>query len=68
MATKTRVVLRLAQLLLLCGLLAGALAAQQKPEDIPDAPSAVASDPTAAATQPAARGGRGDHAGYAAGG
>ncbi len=41
MATKTRVVLRLAQLLLLCGLLAGALAAQQKPEDIPDAPSAV---------------------------
>ena len=41
MARKTSAVLRLGLLLLLWGLLAGALAAQQKPEDIPDAPSAV---------------------------
>ncbi len=41
MARKTSAVLRLGLALLLWGLLAGALAAQQKPEDIPDAPSAV---------------------------
>ncbi len=41
MATKTSAVLRLGLPLLLWGLLAGTMAAQQKPEDIPDAPSAV---------------------------
>ena len=41
MATKISAVLRLGLPLLLWGLLAGNLAAQQKPEDIPDAPSAV---------------------------
>jgi VWFA-related protein len=41
MATKTSAVLRLGLALSLWGLLAGALAAQQKPEDIPDAPSAT---------------------------
>ena len=41
MATKTNAVLRLGLPLLWVGLLAGALAAQQKPEDIPDAPSAT---------------------------
>jgi VWFA-related protein len=41
MATKTSAVLRLGLSLLLVGLLAGAVAAQQKPEDIPDAPSAT---------------------------
>ncbi len=41
MATKTSAVLRLGLPLLLWGLLVGNLAAQQKPEDIPDAPSAV---------------------------
>ena len=41
MGTKISVVPRLGLSLLLVGLLAGALAAQQKPEDIPDAPSAT---------------------------
>ena len=41
MATKSSAVLRLGLALSLWGLLAGALAAQQKPEDIPDAPSAT---------------------------
>ncbi|MGB9205625.1 MAG: VWA domain-containing protein [Terriglobales bacterium] len=41
MAKKTNAVLRLGLPLLWVGLLAGALAAQQKPEDIPDAPSAT---------------------------
>jgi VWFA-related protein len=41
MVTKTSALLRLGLSLLLVGLLAGALAAQQKPEDIPDAPSAT---------------------------
>ena len=41
MAKKTNAVLGLGLPLLWVGLLAGALAAQQKPEDIPDAPSAT---------------------------
>jgi len=41
MVTKTSALLRLGLSLLWVGLLAGALAAQQKPEDIPDAPSAT---------------------------
>jgi len=41
MATKTSAVLRLGLSLLLVGLLASTLAAQQNPEDIPDAPSAT---------------------------
>jgi len=48
MATKTSAVLIVGLTLLL----AGALAAQQKPDDIPDAPSADAPDTAARATQP----------------
>ena len=52
MATKTRAVLRLGLPLLLWGLLVGNLAAQQKPEDIPDAPSAVRPIPPPAPPSP----------------
>ncbi len=58
MATKISTALRLGLMrlgltLLLWGLLAGALAAQQKPEDIPDAPSATRPIPPPSARQEA---------------
>ena len=53
MATKTRTVLILGLTLFL---LAGGLAAQQKPEDIPDAPVGDAPYTAAGASQPAVPG------------
>jgi VWFA-related protein len=52
MATKISTVLRLGLALSLWGLLAGTLAAQQKPEDIPDAPSATRPIPPPAPPSP----------------
>ncbi len=52
MAKKTNAVLGLGLPLLWVGLLAGALAAQQKPEDIPDAPSATRPMPPPAPPSP----------------